>query len=84
MEMSRFVESTCNINQQDIVSLIFDPQNGFVTFIDEVVLETSKCAQECQAGDLDVFIRERFNSETRQKIHVKVLEYLYKVCLVVL
>jgi hypothetical protein len=84
MEMTKFVESACSINKEDIRSLIFDPKDGFLEHIGEALLQTTKCRQECQSGDLDVFIRERFNSETRAKVHVKVLEYLYKVSLVLL
>ena len=94
IEKSRFIEKSVTLNQKLLSQKIFgsegQQEEGLLHFISETILETSKCEDmlggKCDndileaydTSDLDQLIRDRFVLKTRNRIHYKVLEYLYK------
>ena len=95
LEKVKYVEKLITVNQKIIEELIFGKagqSEGLIEFIKEKVLETSSCEEALknpvasdgtrllsQSTDLDELIRERFVQKTRNRIHYKVFEYLYKM-----
>ena len=95
LEKVKYVEKLITVNQKIIEELIFGragQSEGLIEFIKEKVLETSSCEEALknpvardgtrllsQSTDLDELIRERFVQKTRNRIHYKVFDYLYKV-----
>ena len=95
LEKTRFIEKTSAINAGLINELAFSPESGFVQVLKEDILETSACSALLEnttdplharyaSMDLEDVIRDRFHEKTRNRIHWKVLEYLFKISLVLL
>jgi len=90
-ERTRFIETSVDFNQAKIHDLVFG-EAGLVNMVAEDILETSRCtsmlaskdqlAENYSTSNLDVFIREHFNTRVRQLVHPKIITYLYKFTLV--
>ena len=69
-----YIEKSVEFNQQKIANLSDD----MVLFIKDKILETTRMEMVHPSGDVDEIIRENFMLRTRNRMHYKVLEYLYK------
>jgi hypothetical protein len=69
-----YIEKSVQFNQQKIANLSHD----VVLFIKDKILETNRIEMVHPSSDVDELIRENFMLKTRNRIHYKVLEYLYK------
>ena len=69
-----YIEKSVEFNQQKIANLSDD----VVLFIKDKILETNRMEMVHPTSDVDELIRENFMLRTRNRIHYKVLEYLYK------
>ena len=100
LEKSKFIEKSVTINQKLLAEKVFGSDDkkeaGLIQFISESILETSKCqdifSKKCEndisetyeTNDLDQLIRDRFVLKTRNRIHYKILEYLYKATQIII
>ena len=93
LEKVKFIEKTAGLNEDVVVEMIrgsgssLGSGEGLTTFIEGALLETAECEQivadasgsDLQAStDLDEIIRENFLRKTRNRLHYKVLEYVWK------
>ena len=69
-----YIEKSVEFNLQKINQL----QDDVVLFIRDKILETNRHEMVHPTSDIDELIRENFMLKTINRIHYKVLEYLYK------